>query len=353
MEAIDFPNRIERRYAELRAEGGRRLSGVVVRYGEVSTGLPWRETFMRGAFGDVAGLDVRLNVQHQRDRLLARTGGGGLELTDGPDALRMAADLPETREADDALVLVRRGVLRGLSVEFSARQERQDAGVRVISRASLPGLAVVDSGAYSGSIVAARAEVRQDGEGLTGVFDYNVDRVISDRSDMSDVEERRAPRDRRKVRVVPGAFRFAIESPDREIVVTLGRSYDRPLASKLASAAKTTFSATRPVRAANLVLQDGPDSLRFTIDRLPDTQYVADFRAAVDARAALYGVEAIYQVPPPDVVPDAVAFVPEAAEDGGAIIEVVREAVLTSLAIVSRAPRGNPGAVALRRRRWW
>ena len=146
----------ERRVVELRADpDGRRLSGRAMVYGEVSPSF--RERFEPGAFGDVGAADVVLNVQHERGRALARTGGGGLVLTDGPDALRMAASLPQTREADDVLSLVRAGVLRGLSVEFRAIDEADEGGVRVIRRAELSGLAVVDRAAYEGAAVAARA----------------------------------------------------------------------------------------------------------------------------------------------------------------------------------------------------
>lgn len=150
-------NGTERRVVELRAgPDGRGLSGVAVRYGDVAPGFS--ERFEAGAFGDdVGAADVVLNVQHVRSRPLARTGGGGLSLVDGPDALRMAVSLPVTREADDVLSLVRAGVLRGLSVEFRAIAEREEGGVRVIERAALSGLAVVDRPAYPASTVAARA----------------------------------------------------------------------------------------------------------------------------------------------------------------------------------------------------
>ena len=323
---------IERRYAELRAAAeGRTLSGDVVVYGEVSTGLPWRERIEPGAFQPLG--DVRLNLQHQRTVLLARTGGGGLVLEDGPNALRMRAELPSTTAADDTLALVRAGVLRGLSVEMHPRQERQVSGVRSISRARLSGLSVVDSGAWDGARVEARAEVRAEGEGLVGAFMYSSDTIISDRAAMLEVRARGA----RKQRVVPGAFRFALQDESREIQLLLGRDYDRPLASR---------------QAGTLELMDSPDALRFRVDRLPETTYVADFRAQQEAGAAVFGVAPMFRIPPSDVVPDALVYAPEPAADGGAIIETVHEAVLTALAIVSRAPRGNPGVVSGQGRRW-
>ena len=124
-------------------------------YGEVSP--TWRERFEAGAFGpDVAAADVILNRQHDPARALARTGGGGLSLADGADALRMAAILPRTREADDTLALVAAGVLRGQSVEFRAIDEDDEGGVRVIRRAELSGLGVVTRAGYEGATVAAR-----------------------------------------------------------------------------------------------------------------------------------------------------------------------------------------------------
>ena len=325
---------MEERFSELRAAAeGRTLEGIVVRYGEVSTGLPWRERIEPGAFRPLG--DVRLNLQHQRTVLLARTGGGGLVLEDGPDALRMRAELPETTAASDTLALVKAGVLRGLSVEMHPRQEHQVSGVRSISKARLSGLSVVDSGAWDGARVEARAEVRAEGDGLVGMFMYNEDTIISDRAAMLELRARGGAR---KQRVEPGAFRFALQDESREIQLLLGRDYASPLASR---------------RAGTLELTDGPDALRFKVDRLPDTSYVRDFRAQQEAGAAVFGVSPMFRIPPSDVVPDALSYAPEAAAEGGAIVETVNEAVLTALGIVTRAPRGNPGVVGGQARRRW
>ena len=147
----------EYRFLEVRAEG-RTLTGVALAYGDVARTPFGEETIEAGAFGGVADLDVILNVQHDRRRPLARTGGGGLVLTDTAEFLTIAAELPATRESDDALELVRRGVLRGLSVEFIPRAERQDRQRRRITRAALAGVGLVDRPAYRQSTVAARAE---------------------------------------------------------------------------------------------------------------------------------------------------------------------------------------------------
>lgn len=77
---------------EVRAEGDGPpvVSGTVIRYGESSQVTPTiKERFRPGAFGpDVGRLDVILNVMHDRARPLARSNGGGLVLTDSPEALR-------------------------------------------------------------------------------------------------------------------------------------------------------------------------------------------------------------------------------------------------------------------------
>ena len=100
-----------------------------------------------------------MNVQHDRARPLARTGGGGLVLTDTSRALEVRAELPETRESDDTLALVDAKILRGFSLEFLALRERMEGPTRVLVQARLVGLAVVDKPAYRASTIAARAEV--------------------------------------------------------------------------------------------------------------------------------------------------------------------------------------------------
>ena len=183
---------VEYRYAEFDDSDGRTLLGTVVRYGDVSTATPvGAEQFESGAFGDVPTLDTILNVQHDRKRPLARTGGGGLVLTDSDERLRIEATLPETRDGDDALELVEKGVLRGFSTEFISRQETDKNGVRSISQAALPGIALVDKPAYEGSIIA---EIRQQGEGISGEFSYETDSIVAATGKV------------RKERIKPGAW---------------------------------------------------------------------------------------------------------------------------------------------------
>lgn len=124
---------------------GRTLSGVAMRYGDVSP--DFRERFVPGAFGAVSTIPV--NLQHDSAIVVARDA----ILTDSARELRVRAELPE---GSAALALVKRGALNGFSIEFRARAEHHEGGVRVVERATLTGLALVDRGAYPQS----KAEVR-------------------------------------------------------------------------------------------------------------------------------------------------------------------------------------------------
>lgn len=149
---------LERRFVEVRTDG-RTVSGVAVPYGEVTTLPGFRERFAAGAFGaDVAGGDVRLDLQHRRERLLARTGAG-LTLTDGAAQLRFSALLPAIRDADDALTMLRAGLLRGASVEFRAITDEWADDLRTIVRARLVAIGLVDSPQYAGAVAEARAKL--------------------------------------------------------------------------------------------------------------------------------------------------------------------------------------------------
>ena len=148
---------IEYRYAAMEASpGGRNVAGIAMRYGERTTIQgKFAEEFRPGAFAPIG--DVILNWQHDRNKPLARTGEhGGLELMDSATELRVAATLPETTLADDAVELIRRGVFRGLSIEFRSIRESTVGGVRIIEKALLSGIGIVDRPAYSNAEVQAR-----------------------------------------------------------------------------------------------------------------------------------------------------------------------------------------------------
>ena len=139
---------LERRFSEL-SQKGRTITGTAMPYGEIATGLPFPERFEPQSFSPIG--DISLTVQHDRKRIIARTGGGGLELIDNPVSLEVRAKLPETRDAQDAHLMVSNGLLRGFSIEFYPLQESQEQGVRVLSSAVLTAVSLVDNPAYEGS----------------------------------------------------------------------------------------------------------------------------------------------------------------------------------------------------------
>ena len=121
---------------------GRTLTGAAMVYG--SRAKDRAEMFEPGSLQPV--YPVTLNLQHDPSRELATTADGTLRLADTSDALNISADL---REGSAELELVRRGALRGLSVEFAPLRERRESnGLRVVSRAALPAIGLVDVGSY-------------------------------------------------------------------------------------------------------------------------------------------------------------------------------------------------------------
>ena len=149
-------------------DGGVVVEGIAMPYqSEASIGGRFSERFVPGAFGDLAKSDVLVNMQHNRSRPLARSGGGGLVLQDGEDALRARVSLAPTQDGRDAGELLKLGILRGFSVEFSVPEggERWDGSVREVVKASLRGIGIVDRPAYTDAVaqVALRAKSLESG----------------------------------------------------------------------------------------------------------------------------------------------------------------------------------------------
>ena len=140
--------------AEFRV-AGRTLTGRVMTFGDISP--EHSERFLPGAFGPAPS--APLNLQHDRNMVVL--GAGDYELSDTDRALEIRAELPA---GSAALALVRRGALNGYSVEFHSRTERRESGVRVIERAALAGIGLVDQPSYPNSL----AEVRRGGGGGRG-----------------------------------------------------------------------------------------------------------------------------------------------------------------------------------------
>lgn len=307
----------ETRFSEIRAQDGN-LTGTVLRYGDVATIGGQPERFEPGAFGNVAALDVILNVQHERTRPIARTGGG-LSLSDSPESLRMAAELPQTRDAADTLELVRTGVLRGLSVEFHAIRETFEHGVRVIQEAVLTGLGIVDRPAYAESTVEARAELRQDGDQLIGTFPFNQPLTTRDRGRT------------RKAQWTPDSWKFAIQDLNREISLHLGKF---ETATQLASR-----------KGGTLRLELTKEELRMEADLNRSVSYANDFMENLEAGNVFYTLTPRQSIPPIERVPQPYIDIPEPGNES-VNIRVFQDTVLHGFYI------RRTGGLGTLQRRW-
>ena len=139
----------ERRTAEIRLSG-RTLTGIAMPYD--TRAQDRAELFRAEAFSPLPD-NIALNIQHDAQREIASLRNG-LVLQDTPAALELRAELrPDSAE----LALVQRGALNGLSVEFHALAESRQNGIRVVEKARLAGIGLVDVPSYAGS----RIELRQ------------------------------------------------------------------------------------------------------------------------------------------------------------------------------------------------
>ena len=140
---------IEHRAAtEVRLDG-RTLIGSVMEYG--STSPSHRERFEPRSLRYRPGL--KLNIQHDAEREIG-VYPESLELVESRWSLDLSCRL---RDGSAELSLVRRGALGGLSVEFIARRQRREGGIRVLEAADLVGIGLVDRPSFPGS----KVEVRQ------------------------------------------------------------------------------------------------------------------------------------------------------------------------------------------------
>ena len=125
---------------------GRVVRGVVMQYGAIGKHPGgFRERIEPGAFTFEPGLF--LNRFHQRITPIARLGKH-LTLEDTNSELRMTATLPETATCNDVLKEIDAELLNGFSVEMKVARDSWQRGVRVIHKAKVYGIGLVDKPAY-------------------------------------------------------------------------------------------------------------------------------------------------------------------------------------------------------------
>ena len=132
-------------------------------YGEI------REVIRPGAFADSISKrnkfpeDVVANIDHDNDRILARTSGGTLRLSEDALGLRIEADLANTTRAKDLVEDIKHKNYQGMSFAFSVNREmvreEKEAGVwiRELHDCTLFDVAVVVDPAYSQTSVGVAA----------------------------------------------------------------------------------------------------------------------------------------------------------------------------------------------------
>ncbi|GAA1925491.1 HK97 family phage prohead protease [Streptomyces durmitorensis] len=150
MSAIHF------RQALVRSDGtGRTVYGVAVPYGQTvdieEFGQAYKEQFAPGSFARSIrerGDKVKLCVNHESRKLPI---GRATELRETADGLHAAFAVSATRDGDEALQLVRDGVVDSFSVGFRPVRDRRDGDVVVRVEASLWEVSLVSWPAYAGA----------------------------------------------------------------------------------------------------------------------------------------------------------------------------------------------------------
>ena len=134
--------------------GSSGIAGLILPYGEKAKLAGFTEEFKPGAFANLP-TDLILNRQHDRAQPLARTPDS-VTLTETDQGIQIEADLSKTQPAREALEEVRAGILRGFSVEFRALRDSWLGKHRIVEKAVLVDVALVDRPAYEGATVKRR-----------------------------------------------------------------------------------------------------------------------------------------------------------------------------------------------------
>ena len=286
---------------------GVRVSGPVVKYDDTANLGTFTEAISPGAF---SWTDVSVSIQHDRKRLIGRTGAN-LSLVDTDSELRADLSLLETRDSHDAKTMLDAGLLRGWSAEFVVSDDRFDGMNRTIHRAELRGISLVDQPAYTESVAEIKHRWETRAAGVQATYRYDQTETISDTG-----------RNRKRV-IRPNAFRTSLDDPEQEITLQLGRDPSKTIGSK---------------RSGTLELEDTPEGLTAIVREAPDTTAYNDFQAQIQA-----GMVA-HMVPQVREVKGAYRDVPEPGNESVTIREY-DSLKLFALSLQLRSPKGADSAV--------
>lgn len=180
---------------EIRADsdGNKTVSGYLAVYGQRSVDLGFTEVIAPGAF--TASLknnpDVRLLLQHDWSKPLARTASGTLQLRDDSTGLGFTASLPDTTYANDLAESISRGDISGCSFGFFCNNDSWETdstgkAIRTLLAVTLSEGSIVTAPAYPQTSVSLRSCPAALRSLLGDLSDYLID---DDDSDDDDVDE--------------------------------------------------------------------------------------------------------------------------------------------------------------------
>lgn len=168
-EAAERPFLVREFAAELTSGDGRTVDVRIVPYGEraiasdglggVARGMPYEEEWMPGVFAHQGNAAHRVLANFEHQRGIGGVVGHGVALREEADGYYGSFKLHDTADGDKALMLVKEGVLGGVSLEaFPAKSVRSRTGVVQRVKAHLRGIALCRQGAFEGARVLAVRE---------------------------------------------------------------------------------------------------------------------------------------------------------------------------------------------------
>lgn len=149
--------------AELRADGDDgKIRGYAAVFNSLSEDLGgFREQIAPGAFSETLSDDVRALWNHDANFVLGRTTSGTLSLREDNHGLAIEIDPPDTQQARDLLVSIRRGDVSQMSFGFYTKddgwEKRDGENIRTLRKVELLDVSPVTYPAYQDTAVAVRS----------------------------------------------------------------------------------------------------------------------------------------------------------------------------------------------------
>lgn len=161
---------LERRFIvdglELRAAGDDTKQPIIAGYAAVFSQLSedlggFREQIAPGAFSKSLGEDIRALFNHDRNFVIGRNKSKTLRLEEDARGLRVEIDPPDTTDARDLLVKMKRGDVTGMSFGFRTMEDHWDEVdgkvVRTLIEVRVFDVSVVTYPAYPQADAAVRS----------------------------------------------------------------------------------------------------------------------------------------------------------------------------------------------------